>query len=124
METLHLCQNCALKRRPIMNLKVPIDPVDANVFERISTMIANTKQALDIPAPENMTKEERKTYFKNIVESDNNSVSLINEWWNMAIQKYGIPTHARFDNEAQEFYECVDENGVPSETDDFVPKQD
>ena len=124
MEELHLCQNCALKRRPITNLKVPIDPIDVGVFERISTMISNTKQALDIPAPENMTKEERKAYFKNVVESDNNSVSLINEWWVMARQKYGIPHHASFDVEVPEFYECVDENGVPSKTADFVPKQD
>lgn len=123
MEALHLCENCALKRRPITNLKVPIDPVDAGVFERISTMVTNTKQALDIPAPENMTKEERKAYFKNVVESDNNSSALINEWWTMARQKYGIPTHARFDNETQEFYECVDENGVPNKTADFVPKK-
>ena len=42
----------------------------------------------------------------------------------MARQKYGVPTHARFDNETQEFYECVDENGVPNKTADFVPKQD
>lgn len=124
MEELHLCQNCALKRRPITNLKVPIDQVDVVVFERISTMINNTNQALDIPAPENMTKEERKTYFKNVVESDNNSVSLINEWWVMARQKYGVPAHARFDLNANEFYECVDENGVPNKTVDFVPKQD
>ncbi len=124
MEELHLCQNCALKRRPITNLKVPIDQVDVDVFERISTMINNTKQALDIPAPENMTKEERKTYFKNVVESDNNSVSLINEWWVMARQKYGVPAHARFDLGVKEFYECVDENGVPNKTVDFVSKQD
>ena len=124
MEALHLCENCALKRRPITNLKVPIDPVDAGVFERISTMTANTKQALDIHAPENMTKEERKAYFKNVIESDNNSSALINEWWIMARQKYGIPSYARFDIEAQEFYECVDENGVPNKTADFIPKQD
>ena len=124
MEELHLCQNCALKRRPITNLKVPIDRVDINVFERIAIMICNTEQALNIPAPENMTKEERKTYFKNVIESNNNSVSLVNEWWIMARRKYGIPTHARFDDEIEEFYECVDENGVPNKTADFVPKQD
>ena len=87
-------------------------------------MTINTKQALDIPAPENMTKEERKAYFKNVIESDNNSSALINEWWVMARQKYGIPNHARFDTETQEFYECVDENGVPNKTADFIPKQD
>ena len=124
MEALHLCENCALKRRPITNLKVPIDPVDVSVFGRISTMLTNTRQALDIPAPENMTKEERKAYFKNIVESDNNSSALNSEWWSMARRKYGIPVHARFDIEMQEFYECVDENGVPNRTADFIPKQD
>ena len=124
MEALHLCQNCAFKRRPITNLKVPIDPVDISVIERISTMVSNTNQALNIPAPENMTKEERKAYFKNVVESDNNSESLINEWWIMAGQKYGVPSHAHFDTETREFYECVDENGVPNKTTDFVPKQD
>lgn len=124
MEALHLCENCALKRRPITNLKVPIDPVDVSVFGRISTMLTNTRQALDVPAPENMTKEERKAYFKNIVESDNNSSALNSEWWSMARRKYGIPAYARFDIEMQEFYECVDENGVPSRTADFVPKRD
>jgi NAD(P)-dependent dehydrogenase (short-subunit alcohol dehydrogenase family) len=60
----------------------------------------------------------------NVLESDNNAVSLVNEWWTMARQKYGVPKHARFDDVIQEFYECVDENGVPSKTADFVPKQD
>lgn len=120
-EQLHLCEDCALKRKPVSTL-IPIDPTDCTVFSRISTMRINTAQALVIPAPAYMSDKERKDYFDSLVASDNNANALLNEWWTMACKKYGVPKHVRFDPELQEFYECVDENGVPSKTDDFVPK--
>ena len=121
METLHLCENCALKRKPIETL-VKIDSTDCQVYERIATMLVNTDQSAEIPAPENLSPAERKKYFKNVVESSDNARALAHEWWTLAKRKYGIPNYARFDVEIPEFYVCVDDKGNVNTTDDFVPK--
>jgi hypothetical protein len=121
MEALHLCEECALKRRHI-ETKREIDPLDCQVFERIITMLSNTDQSVQIPAPEGLNSDERKKYFKNVIDSNTNAHALVDEWWSMVRRKYNIPSHARFDVGIPEFYECVDDNGVVNTVDDFVPK--
>lgn len=121
MEALHLCENCAFKRKPI-ETSVEIDPTDCQVYERIMTMLVNTDQSAQIPAPENLSPAERKEYFKNVIGSGDNARALVNEWWALARQKYGVPNCAHFDKTIPEFYVCVDDKGNINTTDDFIPK--
>ena len=125
MISAHDCDHCALKK--IYYEGISIEEDDAKVYERIDSMINNARQAVEKDALESipkelLTEESVKIYKRNAKTNYDNAVQVMKEWWELMRKKYGIGMGAKFDAYANQFFRCVDKNGVSQLTGGFRPK--
>lgn len=125
--SLHNCENCALKK---IYLDIDVDVDDAEVYMRIENMVDNGLQSTSENAIENIPKElatkENIAKFKiNAKINLNNAYELRKEWWQLMKKKYeGVDDSTKFDMLCKKFFKCVDKNGVGQLTSGFFEKED
>lgn len=120
----HDCATCAYHIVKFEDIQ--IDPDDTKVYERIQTQLNNAQQAADPSAlenlPGNLTQEDKALYLQTAMKNLDDAKALLKEWWEVMMEKYGIPIESKYDSELKIFYRCVDDQGNADLHGQYVPK--
>lgn len=120
---IHDCSKCKLFKRKI---DVQVDPTDMKVYHQIQVRMDNSKQAIRADTLEalgdSLSDKEKEEYFLNAFRNDSSIQDLFVEWWDLMKKKYNLDDSTKVDFAENYFFHCVDEQGVPSFTGEFIPK--
>jgi len=120
---IHDCSKCKLCKRKI---EVDVDADDMKVYHQIQVRMDNSKQSIrgdTINAIANtLSEKEKEEYYAQAFKNDDEVQELFIEWWTLMKKKYNLDDSAKVDFEQNFFFQCIDKDGVPSFTGEFVPK--
>ena len=106
--------------------KIPIDPEDINIFRRLQIKLDNINNSINLASKAigNASKDTREAYFTAAFKHQDEIQDQLTDWWASMKTKYDVSDFVRTDFDKSCFYELVDDNSVPSSSNDYILKED